>query len=153
MREVPKKNYLICFIILISVISLTIVIANLYNNRLRKTSVMYNYLSEIKRKDLNTFLLEKPNVVIYISDKYDASNNKIEKKIKKDIMNENLSDYIVFLNLTDDKLNYIETINEKYDGKLKKRMPMIVVFEDGKIKKSYYDLENVNIKRIIGEMK
>ena len=153
MREVPKKNYLITLLIFVAIVILTITLSNIYKNQIRKTSIMYNYLSEIKNKDLSTYLLEKPNIIIYISDKYDISKEKLEEKLKRDMINYNISDYFVFLNIDQNNLEFIDQLNKKYTGNIDKKIPTFIVFEEGKIKKYYSDLENINLAEITGEIK
>ena len=148
MREVPKKNYLITLLIFVAIVILTITLSNIYKNQIRKTSIMYNYLSEIKNKDLSTYLLEKPNIIIYISDKYDISKEKLEEKLKRDMINYNISDYFVFLNIDQNNLEFIDQLNKKYTGNIDKKIPTFIVFEEGKIKKYYSDLENINLAEI-----
>lgn len=153
MREIPKKNYAIMTIIVLGIIIVTILLAQIYNNSFRKTSIMYNYLSEIKKGDIDTYLTEKPNIILYITDKYDISNDNIEQKIKNKIIKYNIKDYFVFLDLNQQNLNYIEYLNEKYDGTLKNKIPMIIIFEEGKIKNVYYELENINFEQIVEDFK
>ena len=42
MREIPIKNYFILIIIIIVVALSTIILTNIYNNRFKTTSIMYN---------------------------------------------------------------------------------------------------------------
>lgn len=153
MREVPKKNYIIMLIIIIAIVLVTIFLSNIYNNRFQKTSVLYNYLSEIKKKDLDSYLLEKPEIIIYASNKYNNSNEKQETKIMKQIIDNNIYEYIVYLNLEDKKLNILNSLNKKYDGKLKNKLPVLIVFENGKIKEAYYDLEKIDFEKITENLK
>ena len=152
MREIPKKNYIIMIIIIIGIVISTILLANYYNNHFKKTSIMYNYLSEIKKKDLNTYLIENPNIILYISNKYDTKNLEIEEKLKQEIINNNLDNYFVYINLNDNNLDFIDNINNKYNGNIDKKIPLLAVFENRKIKEVYYDLKNINIVEIIGDM-
>ncbi len=153
MREIPKKNYFIMLAIILSIIATTILLANIYNNKLKTTSVMYNYLSEIKIKDIDTYILEKPNTIIYISDKNNISNDKIEKKLKDNIIKHSLKDYFVFLNLNGENINYIDKLNKKYNGNIKKQIPSLIVFEEGKIVNIYYNLENIDLLEITGDIR
>ncbi len=152
MREVPKKNYFIMLVIIITIVIVTIVLASVYNKNNMKTSIMYNYLSEIKINDFDVYIVENPNTIIYIGDKYSVDNDAIEKKIKNKIIELNVSDYFVYLNLTDN-IEYIDKLNERYDVNISKDLPVIVVFEDGKIKNVYSDLKNLDLKAIIGDIK
>ena len=153
MKKIPVKNYFILLIIVILVAILTIILTNIYNNRLRKTSIMYNYLSEIKKNDIDTYLTEKPNIILYISDKYDITNNKIEEKLQNEIIKYNAKDYIVFLNINTKNIEFIDKLNKKYNGKIEKKLPVLVVIEDSQIQKTYYELENINLKELTGDMK
>lgn len=153
MRKVPLKNYIIMSIILIAIVITTIFLANIYNNRFTKTSIMYNYLSEIKKKDIDTYLLEKPNIILYVSDKYDISNEKIEEKIKNNIIRYNAKEYFVYLDLNDNNKDFIDTLNKKYNGHINKQIPLIIIIEEGKIINTYYELENVDIKELTGDIK
>lgn len=153
MREVPKKNYFIMLIIILSVIAITIVLSNIYNNKLKRTSIMYNYLSEIKIKDIDTYLIEKPYTILYISDKYDLSHNEEEKTIKNSITNYNLKDYFVFLNLNQENIDYIDKLNKKYNGQIRKETPVIVIIEDGKIVQTIYQLKSINLKELTRDIK
>ena len=153
MKKIPVKNYFILLIIVILVAISTIILTNIYNNRLRKTSIMYNYLSEIKKNDIDTYLTEKPNIILYISDKYDITNNKIEEKLQNEIIKYNAKDYIIFLNINTKNIEFIDKLNKKYNGNIEKKLPVLVVIEDSQIQKTYYELENINLKELTGDMK
>lgn len=153
MREVPKKNYIIMLVIIISIVIVTIFLSNMYNNRFKKTSVLYNYLSEIKKKDLDSYLVEKPDIIIYASNKYNNSFEAEEKKIMQQIIDNNIYEYFVYLNLEDKKLNILNSLNKKSGGKLKNKLPVLIVFENGKIKDAYYDLDNLNFENITEALK
>ena len=114
---------------------------------------MYNYLSEIKKNDIDTYLTEKPNIILYISDKYDITNNKIEEKLQNEIIKYNAKDYIIFLNINTKNIEFIDKLNKKYNGKIEKKLPVLVVIEDSQIQKTYYELENINLKELTGDMK
>lgn len=154
MREVPKKNYIIMFVIVACVVIATIALANAYNNRDKETRVMYNYLSEIKKKDLDTYLLEKPNAIIYVADKYNLDNEDLEEQIKNKIVELNAVDYFVYLDLKDDDINFLQKFNQKYNGNLEDgKFPILIVMEEGKIANYYYDINEINLNEITGELK
>lgn len=154
MREIPKKNYIIMIFITLSVVIVTIALGNAYNNREKKTSDIYSFLSEIKVNDLDTYLLENPNAIIYISDKYDLNNEKIEETIKKDITELNVKDYFVYLDTNDITESFLKNFNEKYDGNIDiDKIPMIVIISDGKVVNCYYDIDTFKLTEIIGDVK
>lgn len=153
MREVPKKNYIIMLIIILSIIIVTIFLSNQYNTRFKRTSVLYNYLSEIKKKDLDSYLIEKPDIIIYASNKYNNSFELQEEKIMQEIMDNNIYDYFVYLNLEDKKLNIFNELNKKYNGNLKNQLPVLIIFENGEIKNAYYDLDKIDFTNITEAIK
>ena len=153
MREVPKKNYIIMLIIILSIIIVTIFLSNQYNTRFKRTSVLYNYLSEIKKKDLDSYLIEKQDIIIYASNKYNNSFELQEEKIMQEIMDNNIYDYFVYLNLEDKKLNIFNELNKKYNGNLKNQLPVLIIFENGEIKNAYYDLDKIDFTNITEAIK
>ena len=148
MREIPKKNYIIMLIIAVSVVLLTLISCDIYNTKYRKTSILTSYLSEIKMKDLDTYLMEKPNSIIYISNK-SATNTEQELKLKDKLIELNITDYIVYLNI--DKTN-IKKFNKKFKSNIKiDELPIIVIIEDNKITKEY-SIDSIDLIEI-GEIK
>lgn len=146
MREIPKKNYIIMFIIVVSVVLLTLISCNIYNTKYRKTSILTNYISEIKMKDLDTYLMEKPNSIIYISNK-SATNTEQELKLKDKLIELNITDYIVYLNI--DKTN-IKKFNQKFKSNIKiDELPIIVIIEDNKITKEY-SIDSIDLIEMVG---
>ena len=153
MREVPKKNYIIMLLVIIFVVVITIALANAYNNRVKKTSVMSNFLSEINEKDLDTYIKENPNIVIYVADKYNLDNDEQEEKIKKLMIESNISDYFVYLSPNDNK-KLFSSLSKNYDGNIStEEMPVLIVFEEGKIVNCYYDIDKIDLNEVIGVLK
>ena len=146
MREIPKKNYIIMLIIAVSVVLLTLISCNIYNTKYRKTSILTNYISEIKMKDLDTYLMEKPNSIIYISNK-SVNNTEQELKLKDKLIELNITDYIVYLNI--DKTN-IKKFNQKFKSNIKiDELPIIVIIEDNKITKEY-SIDSIDLIEMVG---
>ena len=147
MREIPKKNYIIMFIIVVSVVLLTHISCNIYNTKYRKTSILTSYLSEIKMKDLDTYLMEKPNSIIYISSN-SVTNNEQELKLKDKLIELNITDYIVYLNI--DNKDNLKKFNQKFNSNIKiDKLPIIVIIEDNKITKEY-SVDSVDLIEMVG---
>ena len=71
----------------------------------------------------------------------------------QEIIDNNIFNYFVYLNLDDKKINILNEINKKYDGKIENKLPVIIVFEDGKIKNAYYDIEKIDLASITEAIK
>lgn len=124
MREIPKKNYLILFIIAIVVVIATGILMNIYNanHEVIYESKIKTIVTEIKYEDLSNYLIENPNVVVYVNNSH-KDNNKLESDIYKLIADKNIQQYMIYMERNKD-------IVDKY--KLPKNNPLFIAFKDGK---------------------
>lgn len=141
-REIPKKNYFFVGLISVVVVIVVLYLAKLYttNNINRESSIMSNYLSNITIEELNNYLLENPDVVIYWDNKANIENTSFEKKLKKYIIKNDLQRKFVFVDTTEVTNSELKVIADKYlDKSLKdkrvnlKTMPNLLILVDGKI--------------------
>lgn len=141
-RDIPRKNYLIVALMAIIVVILVLYLAKLYmnSNSDQKHSLMSNYLSNVTVQELDNYLLENPNIIIYWADNEDLSNSRFEKGLKKYLIEHDLQRYFVFVNTHGLTIEEIKKIADKYlDAELKNKnidletMPNFLFVEDGKI--------------------
>lgn len=159
------KNYIILAIILILGMGLTLYMCDcykVYNEYQKQTPVIRGTLSEITNEDLSHYIMENPSAIIYMCTSSDDTCRKYEKKLVKLVNNMDLSEYLVYLNLSDvDKDIFVEKFNEEYANKkkLSANYPAFVTFEDGKVEyilqgnkdkpltisktKDYFELNNI----------
>lgn len=147
-KDIPFKNYIILScILIISIISIIYFYMWYGEFKINKinTLVMDEYLNIINYNELETYLVENKNAVIYVS----TLGNKeriFEKKFGVVINRYSLNSRILYLDLTEEyKNNKLFTdIKNKY--KLQKT-PCIVIFKNGLVDDVYsiyehdYDLE------------
>lgn len=126
MREVPAKNYVIVAIMAFAVIILGLVLRNIYKNNINEvyTPVIIDVVKVIQYEDLENYLQENPDVVLYINDSTKKPKNELEKNIKKLITEKGIGEYIVYIERTDD-------IVKKYD--LKSNNPIFIAYQNGVI--------------------
>lgn len=149
MRKVPLKNYIILVVVFILVFLLTIALANLYNNQGKKIETnFFEFYNKIDMRDFNQYIIENPDAIIYISDRYDKSTSKFESKLKKYIQKNNLYDYVICIDKNNiDNSDKIKILDQKIDFS---SFPIVIVVNDGKIVNiSYVDINNFDISRII----
>lgn len=149
MRKVPLKNYIILVVVFILVFLLTIALANLYNNQGKKIETnFFEFYNKIDMRDFNQYIIENPDAIIYISDRYDKSTSKFESKLKKYIQKNNLYDYVICIDKNNiDNSDKIKILDQKIDFS---SYPIVIVVNDGKIVNiSYVDINNFDISRII----
>ena len=150
-NEIPLKNYILLSIVLI----LTIVVViyfflwkNTYEKSKLQTPILDDYLLVINYNELNNYLVENKDAIIYVSKLNDESIRLFENKFKNIINKNNLNNKILYLDLTEElkENNIVKEINKKY-GKEMTEVPTIVIIKDGKISSSYNIKENkYNIK-------
>lgn len=150
-KEIPLKNYILLSIVLI----LTIVVViyfflwkNTYEKSKLQTPILDDYLLVINYNELNNYLVENKDAIIYVSKLNDESIRLFGNKFKNIINKNNLNNKILYLDLTEElkENNIVKEINKKY-GKEMTEVPTIVIIKDGKISSSYNIKENkYNIK-------
>ena len=150
-KEIPLKNYILLSIVLI----LTIVVViyfflwkNTYEKNKLQTPILDDYLLVINYNELNNYLVDNKDAIIYVSKLNDESIRLFENKFKNIINKNNLNNKILYLDLTEElkENNIVKEINKKY-GKEMTEVPTIVIIKDGKISSSYNIKENkYNIK-------
>lgn len=139
-REIPKKNYFIVGVIFVLTVTIVLYVATLYKNTKinDKKSIISTYLFNVNVDELDNYLLENPDVVIYWANSEDFENEKFEKKIKKFIVKKDLQKQFVFLdvkNINDDEIQKIEEshLSEKIKNISLDIYPLILIIKDGKI--------------------
>ena len=150
-KEIPLKNYILLSIVLI----LTIVVViyfflwkNTYEKSKLQTPILDDYLLVINYNELNNYLVENKDAIIYISKLNNENIRLFENKFKNIINKNNLNNKILYLDLTEElkENNIVKEINKKY-GQEMTEVPTIVIIKDGKISSSYNIKENkYNIK-------
>lgn len=149
MRVVPKKNYLLLFLMVCFVVLITFVLKNVYDNRHKPVSELYTFLNEVTKEDLNSYLSENDNSIIYIADKYDVSYLEEEKIIKSKVLENDIKDYFVFYDVKGVDKNF--TSKFKNSNKMSnKKIPCILIVENKTIKKVYTkkDFKKLNFKEM-----
>ena len=107
MKKINKgkyKNYLILLPIIIITIILVFYLRawyRAYNTHQLTIPIISGYLNEVKYDELDNYILENPNFVLYMCTSNDISCREFESKFKKIIKRYSLKDIIIYLNLND----------------------------------------------------
>jgi predicted bacteriocin transport accessory protein len=133
------KNYIILVVIFLLCMGLVLYFCKwykVYDEYQKETPVIRDSLFEIVSDDLEHYVLENPSTVIYMCTATNNTCRTFEKDFKKLIKQDELSDDIVYLNLSDlDQDEFVSEFNSKYNYKIKLTTdyPAFVLFEDGKV--------------------
>ena len=135
-KQVPFKNYIYLFCILLGSILLLFYIYTwyeTYNENKLYTSIMNKYLTVINYNELDNYITETPNAILYVSVLGDKKINRFEEQFKNNISNSNLRNNILYLDITN---------SEEKEAAMKKlnidtNLPYLVVYTNGKITDTY----------------
>ena len=149
MRKIPFKNYIYLAILFVSTIIITIYASNLYNLRNKEVSEIYEYSNKIGVNEFDEFLIENPDSIIYIGNKYDSNNSIFEKRLKEKIEELNIKEKFVFMSANKKILNKLEK-----DYKIKiniNKTPIILIFNNKNLTSLNYINNNIYVENIIDE--
>ena len=147
MRKVPIKNYVYFFLIIAITVIIVLYLSNMYLNKNKETSTFYNYANEITVKDLDVYITENPDTIVYLADKYNLEYYNFENHLKNVIEQKNIKENLIFINASTkviNKLNKDDIIKISIEN-----LPAIITFVDGKIKDYIYVSNDLNIEDII----
>lgn len=145
------KNYIILSVIFIGCIFLTLYFCKwyeVYKEYEREIPVIRGALFEITPEDLDHYVVDNSNAIIYLCTANGEDCRLFEKDFKKYIKKKGITEGIVYLNLTNvDQEEFIERFNQKYPNKhkLNGKYPAFVVFQDGKINSILQGGKNIKI--------
>ena len=148
-RTIPIKNYLILGVILLLTIGLVYYFYLWYityeESKLNET-IMDRYLEVINYNELNDYIIENRNAMIYTSVLEDNTIRKFEIKFKNTIVRNSLKEKLLYMDMTDifkDKIKFIELRNTyQVNGYNITDVPCILVFKDAKLVDIYSIKDN-----------
>lgn len=134
-----KKNYVTLTIIYLVVIGAVLYVASWYNtyqNYKITIPVLRNTVSEINTAELDHFVLENPDGVVYMCVASNQTCRSFDTNLKKEILKNGLQDSVTYIDLQDvaNKEDYIDSVFANYGmSSNMSNTPLFLAFEDGKI--------------------
>lgn len=147
-KKIPVKNYIYLSIIVIASIFIIFYLYRWYDTYRESKlniSIMNNYLSVINYNELDDYIIENKNAIIYVSKLGDEKINKFEKSFKNMVVENDLRNSMLYLDVTNDNF---DVVKEKLQ--INTSLPCIVVYTNGKITDVYsitnnnYDMKKLN---------
>lgn len=133
------KNYFILFVIFIICIALAFYFRKqyeVYEQYQLEIPVIGDSLPNINIDDLEHYVFDNHIVGVYMCTASADSCRNFEKSFKRYVEKSDITDGIVYLNLSDDvDANFVSYFNERfpYKTKLKGNYPAFVIFRDGEV--------------------
>ena len=150
MREIPRKNYYILVVLLTVTVLLTFWLSNLYLNKEKLVSNFYEYSNKITPEDFDEFMTENSDAIIYISDKYDLTNETFEKKFANKIDELNLKHNSIYIDKNDIDRNFLNKLKKTYNINMDlENLPVVVVVIDKKVVRNVSISNDSNVDTIV----
>lgn len=140
-RVIPKKNYVIVLILAIATCLVLGYFVRWYRLReegLQPASVVTQAITEINFDEIENYLLENPNVFIYVSNPQVENTQNFEKELRDYLKEEELQHRMVYLDLS--KMTEQEQIQFSQEWLELDQVvePNMIVIENGEKKDQLY---------------
>ena len=149
LRVIPKKNYFILGVVLLLTV-LAVYYFYMWNKAYNESKinepVLDKYMTVINYNELEDYLIENPDTIIYTSILEDKDIRSFENRFKNYIRNDKLDHDVLYMDITSE----IKSNNKKNDMMKKYSVeyanildiPNVMVFENGKLKMIYNIQDN-----------
>ena len=149
LRVIPKKNYFILGVVLLLTV-LAVYYFYMWNKAYNESKinepVLDKYMTVINYYELEDYLIENPDTIIYTSILEDKDIRSFENRFKNYIRNDKLDHDVLYMDITSE----IKSNNKKTDMMKKYSVeyanildiPNVMVFENGKLKMIYNIQDN-----------
>ena len=158
LRIIPKKNYFILGIILIASFLLVYYLYmwfEVYNESKLNKPILDKYMEVINYNELDNYLVESPDTIIYASVLENSEIRDFEKKFKIILKKNQLEKEVLYMDITDELKNSTIKNEMAYKYAINNlsivNVPVILVIDNGKLRSIYeikdnnYDIDNLKI--------
>ena len=158
LRIIPQKNYIILGIVIFVTLLLLYYFymwIDAYNETKLNRPILDKYLEVINYNELEDYLMENQDTIIYVSVLENSKIRDFEKQFKSALRKKEIDKDILYMNITEDIKNkaVVKEMKEKYvmNSLSIYNVPVITVFEDGILKNIYnikdndYDIERFKL--------
>lgn len=148
MREIPAKNYVVLVFVIVATLFLVFFTRMRYLETKEyegKINERIDTISEVKEDEINNYLMENREVVIYIASSTDESIIDFENALNTYVSEEQLSKEIIYINLNNISEKFLKRFKNKYfDISLKNtdtsilKQPNMLIVDNGKVTSLLY---------------
>ena len=149
LRKIPMKNYIILGVVIIFTMLILYYFymwVDVYKESKINIPIMDKYMTVINYNELDNYIVENPDTIVYVSILEDENIREFEKKFKVKYKNNQIDNEVLYMNITDDiKNNNLKNeMISKYSVNTLNitNVPLIMVFEDGILNSIYSISDN-----------
>ena len=148
-REIPIKNYIILGVVLFITMLILYYFycwVDVYKESKINIPIMDKYMSVINYNELDNYIVENPDTIIYVSVLEDEKIRGFEKEFKNKYKNKEIETELLYMNITDD-INDMDIRDEmvsKYsiNSLDMTDVPSMLVFNNGELSSIYSVRDN-----------
>lgn len=150
MRQINKKNYIILAILIVVTITVTLLSASIYKSSTKEVSEIYKYLNKITPEEFEGYLVENPDVIVYISDRYDLTRANFEKQLSKKIDNLSLKNRVVYIDKSEINQDFTTSLKNNHNTNIElENTPVIISIIDKEVISTTYINEYSNVNTVL----
>ena len=149
LRKIPVKNYIILGVVIVVTMLILYYFymwVDVYKESKVNIPIMDKYMTVINYNELDNYVVENPDTIVYVSVLENDEIREFEKKFKNKYKNDLIDNDVLYMNVTDD-------IRDKSvkDGMVSKYLvnglnitdvPCVLVFKNGMLKSIYSVKDN-----------
>ena len=148
-REIPVKNYIILgvvFFITMLILYYFYCWVDVYKESKINIPIMDKYMSVINYNELDNYIVENPDTIIYVSVLEDEKIRGFEKEFKNKYKNKEIDNELLYMNITDDikDMDIRDEMVSKYsiNSLDMTDVPSLLVFNNGELSSIYSVRDN-----------
>lgn len=145
-----KKKYVSLFILILATIIITLALSALYKQKFLTTSYSFDKLNKITAEEFNEYIIENSSIILYVGEKTNNINNKIEEKFINKLESLNLLENTVYIEKEEITSELEKVLKEKYKYiYIESKLPVILVIIDGEVIQNVQISEDSDVETII----
>lgn len=153
LRKIPTKNYIILAIVIcvtLFILYYFVMWVDVYKESKINIPILDKYMTVINYNELDNYVVENPDSIIYVSVLENEKIREFEKGLKNKYKNKEIDNEILYMNITDD-IKKIDVSRYEINDLNISDVPCVLLFEDGGLKSIYsishngYDIERFKI--------
>ena len=148
-REIPVKNYIILGVVLFITMLILYYFycwVDVYKESKINIPIMDKYMSVINYNELDNYIVENPDTIIYVSVLEDEKIRGFEKEFKNKYKNKEIENELLYMNITDDikDMDIRDEMVSKYsiNSLDMTDVPSLLVFNNGELSSIYSVRDN-----------
>lgn len=149
LRKVPVKNYIILGVLIILTLFILYYFylwVDVYKESKINIPIMDRYMSVINYNELDNYVVENPNTILYVSVLEDEKIREFEKLLKLKYRDNYINNEMLYMDITNeikDKDVYDEMVSKYSLNELDiADLPCVMVFKNAKLKSIYSASQN-----------